>query len=447
MRRRSVPIHLMCLAATAVLLWAIAPDFGPIQAEEPFPHHAGIVIQFGDGAVLKACVDLGEDGEATGEEVLGASGVSVAIEYSGMGGTVCKINAEGCSFPAEVCFCQCTLRPGDPCVYWAYYHLVVNQWEYAQLGSTSHTVRSGEVEGWAWGEGMPSSSGAMPPVFSFDQICIPPTPTNTPSPTDTPTTVPATATPTATPIPPTATQRPPTATPIPTATATAATPTATRTATSVLPSSTPGPPTATPTSTQTATPEPSEMSGPTATRTVTPRATATSTDAPQPTLTATPTSSDGAGSGQPKAHTDTPVPTAASTNTPPSATPLPGVPTATPAKSMTPVPTPTSAPTEPVSPTLSPYSVPGINTRTPMPTIIPKEAMARAALATSTPIATVPPATNPPAEPTIVLSPTNVAQAVPKGMQGERGSGYLLFGVLAGGLMAGLVVLRFRRRL
>lgn len=409
MRRRSVPMHLICLAATVILLWATVLHSGLIQAEEPFPHHAGIVIQFGDGAVHKACVDLGDDGEATGEEVLRASGVSMVIEYAGaMGGTVCKINDEGCSFPAEPCFCQCTLRPGEPCTYWAYYHLKGGQWEYSQRGATNHTVHSGEVEGWAWGEGIPKSGGAQPPVIPFDQICIPPspTPTNTPSPTDTPTPIPPTATPTATPIPPSPTPWPPTAMSIPMDTAT------------------PGP---------TATPPP----------------TATSTDTPVPTSTTTSTPSAGVVSAQPEVHTDTPVPTPTPTDAPTSsATPLPELPTVTPTPSMTPPPTPTSTPTEVGSPRLfptpSPYSALGINVHTPMPAAIPKGAMARAALATPTLIAVVPTAVDPTVGPNIATARTTAVKEAPGNGQGGRS--YLLFGVLAGGLMAGLVVLRVRRQ-
>jgi hypothetical protein len=63
------------------------------------------------------------------------------------------------------------------------------------------------------------------------------------------------------------------------------------------------------------------------------------------------------------------------------------------------------------------------------------------------PIAAAPLATNPPATLTIALSATNAAQEVPEDTQGERGRSYLLFGVLAGGLTAGLIALKVRRRL
>ena len=193
--------------AGALLLSLTVLALKPVRAQDPYPHHAGLVIRFGDGSLHTACVDLGDDGQATGEEVLRAAGVSVIADYnSGFGAGVCKINNQGCDFPAEPCFCQCTLKPGEACVYWAYYHLDGGQWQYSNLGASSYVVQSGAVQGWAWGQGDPSS-GAQPPIMTFDQICVPPTATPVP-PTATP--VPPTATsvsPTATPIPPTATDR------------------------------------------------------------------------------------------------------------------------------------------------------------------------------------------------------------------------------------------------
>jgi hypothetical protein len=82
-----------------------------------------------------------------------------------------------------------------------------------------------------------------------------------------------------------------------------------------------------------------------------------------------------------------------------------------------------------------------------MPTAIPKEAMARAALATPTPIAVAHAAADPSARSTIAPSPANMDQKMSEGSQEERGNSYLLFGILAGGLVAGLAVLQVRKRL
>lgn len=135
-------------------------------------NQVGLVIQFGDGSLHTTCVELGPSGQATGEEVLRAAGFATVIDYgSGFGGgTVCKIGNEGCDFPAEKCFCQCTMKPGDPCIYWSYFHLVDGQWRYSVHGASSYRVSPGDVEAWVWGVGS-ARTGAAPPHITFEQIC------------------------------------------------------------------------------------------------------------------------------------------------------------------------------------------------------------------------------------------------------------------------------------
>lgn len=220
--------------------------------------HAGMVIQFGDGTLREYCIDLGADGEATGEEALRATGADVVVDYQAMGAAICKIESDGCNFPAQDCFCECTMLPGEPCTYWAYHRLEGNQWVQSPMGSSSTSVTGGSVEGWSWGTGS-VSEGTAPPIRTFDQLCaaIIATETPTPSPTLQPTST-ATVTPrpsaTAT-VPPTPTPAPtgtllptvttaglPSTTPLPSATG-AALPTNTPlpTATQVVPTNTPPP--------------------------------------------------------------------------------------------------------------------------------------------------------------------------------------------------------------
>jgi hypothetical protein len=181
-------------------------------------NQAGLVIDFGNGRVETFCIDLGGDGQMTGEELLLASGLPVVIEYSGgRGGAVCTIDGVGSSFPSEPCFAQCTLLPGEACLYWSFSRMADSGWALSPLGGSSVTARPGDVHGWAWGEGS-RAQGAFPPVRRFAEVCAPgqttpwptltpsntPVPTNTPIPTNTPVptaapTVLPTATPTATP--------------------------------------------------------------------------------------------------------------------------------------------------------------------------------------------------------------------------------------------------------
>ena len=198
--------------ALVFLLGSFAPvDSASAQEAD---NRAGLVIQFGDGSLRTVCVDLGPDGQATGEEMLRASGLATLIDYgSGFGGgTVCKIGSEGCGFPAQPCFCQCTMKPGDPCIYWSYFHLRDGQWRYANHGVSSYVVGPGDVEGWAGGLGA-VGAGVQLPLITYEQICgAPSAATQLPA-------TPALLLPTATPALPatlTATASSPTATPSPT---------------------------------------------------------------------------------------------------------------------------------------------------------------------------------------------------------------------------------------
>ncbi len=169
-----------------VLVIVVLPSAGFVQSEPFYPQHAGIIVSFGDGHVETACVDLGEDGEATGEEVLDASGLAVTKIYeSGMGVFVCKIEDDGC--PASQCKCQC--EDLNNCVTWSYWHLAGDEWHYSVAGASSYIVQAGDVEGWAWGPGQ-IDNGTKPPVTTFEQICVAPTATPTSEPTSTATDMP-----------------------------------------------------------------------------------------------------------------------------------------------------------------------------------------------------------------------------------------------------------------
>jgi hypothetical protein len=194
--------------------------------------HAGIVIQYDDGSLGEYCIDLGADGTATGEEALRATGLDVIVEYQGMGAAVCKIEGDGCDFPADSCFCECSMLPGDPCTYWAYHRLQGGAWVQSPIGASGTNVMGGSVEGWSWGTGT-ISQGTAPPLRTFEQVCAailatatptvaPPTHTATPTPTNTAT---ATTRPSATATTAPTTTPAPTGTLIPVATDTVPTPT------------------------------------------------------------------------------------------------------------------------------------------------------------------------------------------------------------------------------
>jgi hypothetical protein len=170
------------------------------------PNQVALIVVHGDGSVITRCVEFAED-EISGYDVLDRSGLDLNIEPSGgVGAAVCRLDNEGCTFPAEPCFCQCA-GGGAACIYWSYWHFIEGSWQYSGLGTTNYTVGHGDVEGWVWGIGT-IGGAAPPPAIPFEAICTPSTPTSTPTATATPAPAP-TSTPTNTP-PPTYTPEPPT---------------------------------------------------------------------------------------------------------------------------------------------------------------------------------------------------------------------------------------------
>lgn len=152
------------IATLVVLLDLLAT----VSVDASEPNQVGLVVQFGDGSVFTSCVEFDEP-SLSGYKVLERAGLNAVAEFSGLGVAVCKVQSDGCNYPAETCFCQCE---GSPCSYWVYHHLLDGAWEYSGFGASSYQVGHGAVEGWAWGEGDPSG-GAQPPVLTFEELCGP----------------------------------------------------------------------------------------------------------------------------------------------------------------------------------------------------------------------------------------------------------------------------------
>ncbi len=130
-------------------------------------NEAGLVVVFGDGRVERQCVTFAEE-SISGYDLLQRSGLPFSVEAGAIGPTVCSIDKEGCSFPAESCFCRCQ---GSPCIYWSYWRLEdVGTWRYQSLGAGNTQVRNGDVEGWHWAAGT-TQKAEEPPVVSFADIC------------------------------------------------------------------------------------------------------------------------------------------------------------------------------------------------------------------------------------------------------------------------------------
>ncbi len=153
-----------------LLLLATADLWAPAAADGP--NQAGLVIQFADDHVETRCTTFDED-EIAGNDLLARSGLDVVIDAtSGLGITVCQIEGQGCSFPAEHCFCQC--MGGEGCRYWNYFYRDSGDadWTYSPLGALLRKVQPGSVEAWVWGDGQAPPDDAL----TFAVICSPPTP-------------------------------------------------------------------------------------------------------------------------------------------------------------------------------------------------------------------------------------------------------------------------------
>ncbi len=186
---------LYLLPRSALILLTVLLLLSLSRANADTPHRAGVIVQHGDGSVQAQCVTFPEE-SITGLDVLLRSGLDLNIDASNsMGATICRLDGEGCTFPQQDCFCQCT---GSDCVYWSYWRWENGTWVYSNLGASSTGVTDGGIEGWVWGQG---NSGASPPPSPppIDDICAASDPTPTPTLTDTP--VPPTPVPTATDTP------------------------------------------------------------------------------------------------------------------------------------------------------------------------------------------------------------------------------------------------------
>lgn len=140
-----------------------------VSAQEP--NQAGLVVTLEDGTAVTRCIEFTED-EINGLELVSRSGLEVETGTASFGASVCRIEETGC--PGNDCFCQCK---GGDCVYWSYWHLRDDGWQYSQAGAGIYQVKDGAVEGWTWGPGTPQNA-PEPPAFTFDEICT--TPVETP---------------------------------------------------------------------------------------------------------------------------------------------------------------------------------------------------------------------------------------------------------------------------
>jgi hypothetical protein len=348
-------------------------------------NRAGLVVRYGDGSTETACVSFGEE-SITGYELLRRSNIPVIADLgSGMGAFVCKIGNDGCNFPQEDCACKFNTEQK----YWSYWLLQNGAWQYSNLGAGNASVKSGDVQGWVWGTGSANTeANTKPPVLTLAQICsaaAPATPTATHTATALPTPT-STSTPTPSPQPPT-----PTATPVPVA---------------------------------------NVIAGGQAIMTNTPQPIPTSAELVSVAPTQQPTSNAQAQAIVVGVVVATPTPA-------PSASPVP----------PTPVPSPSPVQLATATPTAIPSPEPALTAPSPPaptapPTLLPTPSLTPTPSATPVQTTLPSPTSSPP--PAQILTPT--ASQTPATQQPAANVlGYAVFGLMALGLVAGIVLLRVRQ--
>ncbi len=156
------------LVVLGVLALALA---GGVRAEQP--SRAGLVVVYAPDDVRTSCVTF-DAAEVTGLELLQRSGLAIIqAGTTGVGDTVCKIDAVGCDFPGEHCFCQCL---STPCTFWSYWYWQDGEWTFSQRGAALRRVSDGAVDAWVWGDGQtpPPAIDAADERRPFASICSAP---------------------------------------------------------------------------------------------------------------------------------------------------------------------------------------------------------------------------------------------------------------------------------
>lgn len=158
------------------LLWQVGmlaialsflPSAGmPVSAATEPVHVAGLVVDYGDGAMTYAWIPFTED-EISGVDLLEKSGLPVlTVGFGGMGDAVCKIVKTGCDVSAcRLRLCQ-TADHSSP--FWQYLRLGPDGiWSKQPLGGSQSKVTDGAIDAWVW-----AGSDAMPalPVLSLSSL-------------------------------------------------------------------------------------------------------------------------------------------------------------------------------------------------------------------------------------------------------------------------------------
>ncbi|HQX11615.1 MAG TPA: hypothetical protein PKY66_14445 [Thermoflexales bacterium] len=186
---------LAALAAITALCLNLAAAIAMSRpASAQAQNRAGLVVAYANGAIETRCVTFSE-ASITGYEMMRRSGLAFSAQVSGLGAAMCKIGDQGCSYPAQSCFCKCE-NPASGCGYWIYGQWSGSSWRYAGVGAVARTITDGQIDGWVWDVVNADAAAVRLPAVTLGQICAPQAaPTGSPPTVSAPTRVVVTAPP------------------------------------------------------------------------------------------------------------------------------------------------------------------------------------------------------------------------------------------------------------
>jgi hypothetical protein len=150
----------------------------PIACAAESGPRAALVVDTGS-RVLRLCVAL-DAASVSGIHLIELAGRQHGLSYSlGFGGqAVCALAGVGVS--GDDCFAEYP-------EFWGYWHGDgTGGWSWASSGGGSSRIRSGDVDGWVWGEGDSAATHDRPPATRVDSVCREERPAPTPTPTPEP---------------------------------------------------------------------------------------------------------------------------------------------------------------------------------------------------------------------------------------------------------------------
>jgi hypothetical protein len=170
--RVALAVPLLAIGLSTASAAARVGPATPLCAQAAAAYHAGIVVELGNGQVLRQCVGISPG--TTALDVLQASGFEYAIQtYGGLGAAVCQIDNEPTTYT------QCLPSSGS---YWVFFiSRGGGAWTNSSQGVSNVTVNDGDDVGFRYDP----LGGANPPPVSPAGTCATSTPTPAPTPTPT----------------------------------------------------------------------------------------------------------------------------------------------------------------------------------------------------------------------------------------------------------------------